>query len=89
MSQFRKDPEAVLDFAVDWTRWLSPAETITSHTITTEVGITKDSSSEADGVVTIWLSGGTAGQTYTVECLVVTSAGRTDERSFNVAVGDR
>lgn len=88
-SRFRKDPEAVLDFAFDWSPWLDVGETINTHTITASTGLTVNSSSEAAGVVTVWLSGGTAGNSYTVECLVVTSAGRTDERSFSLKVVER
>lgn len=89
MTRFRKDPEAVLDYAFDWTAWLQDGETITDHTITVAAGITNPSSSEAAGVVTVWLSGGTAGTTYTVECLITTSEGRTDERSMTVSVKER
>lgn len=89
MAQFRKDPEAVLDYEVDWTSWLAVGETITARTVTVPAGITKNSDSEAGGVVTVWLSGGTAGTSYTIECLITTSAGRTDERSFTVKVAER
>jgi len=86
---FLKDPEAVLDFGFSWASWLADAETISDHTITVPDGITLDSSSESDGVVTAWLSGGTAGTNYSVECLIVTTAGRTDERSIRVYVRER
>jgi hypothetical protein len=86
---FTKDPEAVLDYAFDWSDWLATGETISSHTITTETGITKDSDSEAAGVVTVWLSSGTAGTNYRVECKIVTSAGRTDERTIWIKVTNR
>jgi len=84
-----KDPSAVLDYAFDWTGWLAAGETITDHTITAEKGITVDSSTESDGKVTVWLSGGTAGINYKVACLVETSAGRTDERTLWIRVVDR
>lgn len=88
-----KDPDAVLDYAFDWSTWLdsdsSPVETINSHTITVSAGITKDSDSETDGVITIWLSGGTAGVSYTIACEIVTSAGRTDERSIIIQAQER
>ena len=84
-----KDPSAVLDYAFDWTGWLAAGETITDHTITADTGITVGSSTESDGKVTVWLSGGTAGINYKVACLVETSAGRTDERTLWIRVVDR
>ena len=84
-----KDPSAVLDYAFDWTGWLAAGETITDHTITADTGITVDSSTESDGKVTVWLSGGTAGINYKVACLITTTAGRTDERTIWITVRER
>jgi len=84
-----KDPSAVLDYAFDWTEWLATGETITDHTITADTGITVDSSTESDGKIIVWLSGGTAGINYKVACLVETSAGRTDERTIWITVRER
>jgi hypothetical protein len=84
-----KDPSAVLDYVFDWTEWLATGETITDHTITPDTGITVDSSTESDGKVTVWLSGGTAGENYKVACLITTSAGRTDERTIWIKVTNR
>ena len=84
-----KDPSAVLDYVFDWTEWLATGETITDHTITADTGITVDSSTESDGKVTVWLSGGTAGINYKVACLITTSAGRTDERTIWIKVTNR
>lgn len=84
-----KDPSAVLDWMFDWTDWLASGETIISHTITVDTGITNDSSTEDDGKVTVWLSGGTAGENYKVACLIETSAGRTDERTIWIKVVNR
>ena len=84
-----KDPSAVLDYVFDWTEWLAAAETITDHTITADTGITADSSTESDGKVTVWLSGGTAGINYKVACKITTSAGRTDERTIWIKVVER
>lgn len=84
-----KDPSAVLDWMFDWSDWLSSGETITDHTITVDTGITNDSSTEDAGKVTVWLSGGTAGENYKVACLIETSAGRTDERTIWIKVTNR
>lgn len=84
-----KDPSAVLDWMFDWTDWLASGETIISHTITADTGITVESSTEDAGKVTVWLSGGTAGINYKVACKITTSAGRTDERTIWIKVTDR
>jgi len=86
---FEKDPDAVLDYSFDWSDWLCDSETISSTVITVASGLTKDSDSESDGIVTIWLSGGTAGTSYTVACKIVTSSSRTDERSITIMVINR
>ena len=88
-NQYLKDPSAILDWAFDWTDWLAAAETITDHTITADTGITVDSSTELDGKIIVWLSGGTAGINYKVACLITTAAGRTDERTIWIKVTDR
>lgn len=89
MATYLKDPDAVLDFGFDWSDWLETGETISDYTITAETGITVDSDSEADGIVTVWLSGGTAGGNYPVACKIVTSASRTDERTMVIRVQNR
>ena len=89
MSIFIKDPDAVLDFSFDWTTWLDVAETIDDYTIDADTGITVDSDGEVDGVVTVWLSGGTAGLTYAVRCEIDTTDSRTDERTIMIQVKER
>lgn len=86
---YLKDPSAVLDWWFDWTDWLASDERIADHTITGETGITVDSSTENAGKVNVWLSGGTAGENYKVACLIVTSAGRIDERTIWIKVTNR
>lgn len=88
-STFEKDPDAVLDYQWDWSNWLAEGDTISSYDIDEDTGITVDSSSNDDDSVTVWLSGGTAGENYTVRCEIVTSDGRTDERSILIRVRER
>ena len=88
MSVFVKDPAAKLDYEFDWSDWLDSgaSETISSHDVTVESGLTHVSDSESAGVVTVWLSGGAAGTSYTVECEITTSANRIDERTIIIKV---
>ena len=92
-NQFVKDPDAVLDYVFDWrdasTPWLATSETIVDHIITADTGLVVDSSSENNGKVTVWLSGGTAGINYKVACLITTTEGRTDERTIWIKVTNR
>jgi len=86
---YTKDPDATLDFAFDWSEWLATNETISTYTLTASTGITLETEgafaqSESGGIVTVWLSGGTAGDWYTVACKITTNAGRTDERTMNI-----
>ena len=89
MERFTKDPDAVLDFHFDWSGWLASGETISSYVITTQTGITKDSDSDSSGIVTVWLSGGTAGSNYSLACKITTSDSRTDERTMTIEVRNR
>lgn len=95
-----KDPDAVLDWRWDWagstngtgrSDWLADGETISATTVTADDGLTVDSSTITDSStsVTAWLSGGTAGTTYSVACRITTSAGRTDERTIRIRVEER
>lgn len=90
-SSFLKDPDAVLDFKVDWTNWLAVAETLTSSSWTVPVGLTTASPapSNTTTAATIWLSGGTVGTTYTVTNHITSSAGRTDDRSITIQIVQR
>ena len=88
-SRFRKDPNAVLDWEFDWSAWLTDGESIASRTVTVSTGLTKDSDIASTSGVVVWLSGGTAGQSYTVACRITTTASRTDERTIRIDVGER
>ena len=101
-TSFTKDPDAVLDYKFDWapltngasggaSDWLASGETISTKTVTPSDGITVDGSeiTDTDTSVTLWLSGGTAGQDYTVACKIVTSDSRTDERTITIHVRNR
>ena len=92
---FPKDPSAVLDFPFNWNKavdpWLQSGETIDSYVITVASGLTLDAASENAGIVTVWLSGGTAGEVYDVACLITTSnvPERTDERTIRISCVER
>lgn len=86
---YRKDPDANLDYGIDWSDWLASGETISVSAWTVPSGITEGTKSNDGTTVKVWLSGGTAGEIYTISNKITTSDGRIDERSFDVVVEER
>lgn len=89
MTIFVKDGEAELDFVFDWSEWLEDGEVISTYVLTVSDGITKESDSKTTDAVTVWLSGGTVGELYSISCKITTSLGRIDERTMKIRVKDR
>jgi hypothetical protein len=83
---FGKGPNDSLDYQIDWTGWLGVGETITTSTWTVPTGLTAGLAVNSQTTATQWLSGGTIGQLYTVINRIVTSAGRTEERGFELVI---
>lgn len=88
MTTKRKDPGDKLDYKFDFANttnggaeadWLTSGESIASYTITADTGITvvSDSLTDSNKSVTVWLSGGTAGQRYKVVCQITTDSSPT------------
>ncbi len=87
-----KDPQAVLDYALDWgAQWLGTDTITTSEWTVTgpDTDLKVDSSSFTDGVATVWISGGTLGETYSLTNHIVTSEGREDDRTIEVRARDK
>jgi hypothetical protein len=91
-----KDPNAVLPYRFDWTDWLE-GDTILNADVAVSpdvaAGVKIDDHTHDTKVVTVWLSGGVAGQTYTVTCSVFPASGAAhnmrDDRSLLVRVKER
>lgn len=85
-----KDPNAVLDYPVDFSAWLADiTDTYDSHTVTCTGGLVCNSSSESAGVITPLLSAGTLGETATFTIRITTTAGRIDDRTFYLKIQER
>ena len=83
--QHSKDPNAILDYSIDWSLWLD-GDTIDTSVWTVAAGITNAADSSTTTTATIWLSGGTAGTSYTVSNRITTADGRTEDRSMTISV---
>lgn len=86
--QFTKDPDATLDYSIDWSKWLA-GDTILTSEWSVPTGLTQVNVSNTTTKATVWLSGGSAGQSYTVTNRIITAGGRTDERSIIIRVENR
>jgi hypothetical protein len=87
--RFVKDPNAVLDFVIDWSAWLG-VDTIHTDapdcTWTVPVGITSDLQTNTTTKATIWLSGGTLGAEYDLVNRIVTAGGRTEDCTITIVI---
>lgn len=76
-----KDPDEVKDYEFDWTDILK-GDTISGTTWTiSPSGLTKDSDTNNSSTTTIWVSGGTAGVTYSLMNEITTAGGRKYNRT--------
>ncbi len=93
--QITKDPDADLDYSIDWTAWFTGAETISTSTWTaypTDITMHSDGLDVSNKIATVWLSGGSLANPrggYEITNRIVTTASRTEERSIRVFMVQR
>jgi hypothetical protein len=80
-----KDPDEILDYAIDWTARLG-GDTVAQSQWIMPTGLTKDSDSKSPTMTIIWLSGGTLNKTYDVLNRVITTGGRTFDQTVRLKV---
>lgn len=84
-----KDPDAILDYPIDWSAWLEDDTIATSEWVAHDDGITIDNDTNTATVTVVWLSGGTVGERYRLTNHIVTAAGREDDRTISVRIRDK
>ena len=90
MSVFKKDPDAILDYSFDWTLYLTPlSDTIASVTFIGDVGLVLTNPSHTTTTATTFVSGGVVGSNMNLTCRIVTTGGRTDDRSITLKILNR
>lgn len=93
-----KDPQARLDFSIDWSCWINSGDTLATSVWFVET-IAGDGANNLDNyqdtldtvnhVATVWLQKGVAGHNYRVTNRITTANSLTDERYFRVFVKDK
>jgi hypothetical protein len=93
MSIYLKDPQASVDYAIDWpAAFIGPATIASSEWAVTPDeagGIAVAASSLDGGRCVATLEGGIAGRVYRVRNRLLLSDGRSDERSLMLRVEER
>jgi hypothetical protein len=88
-----KDPGATLQYSIDWSDWLPTGDTISTSTFVQEsthtANVTLSGTSTANGVTSVVIAGGAAGQIYTIRNTIVTADNNTDVRRFRIRVENR
>jgi len=88
---FVKDPNAILDYYVDWTAWLAGDTIVASSWCVMPASLAVDSDAIMVGLkkTVVWLSGGVAGATYQAVNHIETASGREDDRTIMIKVEDK
>ena len=84
-----KDPDAVIDYQIDWSDWLASSEVISTSVWIVSTGIVKDSDTNTTTTTTIWLSGGAAELSYTLTNRITTNSARTEDRTMRISIIDK
>ena len=94
MTGFIKDPDAILDYGFDWSRWLQAGETISSSQwiVPEDLTIVNDTF-DSFGNTVVWLSGGIPSSVpYKITNRITTNSSpvpRVEDRSFTLRVRER
>ena len=88
MKTFTKDPDAKLDYTVDWTDFLAAAsDTISASSfISSSDDLTLEDESMLDGIHTVFVSGGTLNEVYRVTSRIETVGGRINDNSLRLLI---
>ena len=87
-NEFTKDPDALLDYMVDWTKWLG-TDTISLSTWIVPTGITKHADANTTTTATIELLSGTKDNTYEVVNRIDTDGGRINDQTIIIHIKDK
>ena len=83
-----KDPDATLDYEIDWEPLLS-GDTIASVVWVIDAELTSVAETNTTTTAKIWLSGGTVGSRHSAVCRITTAGGRVDDRTLTLTITNR
>lgn len=88
LETFTKQPNEVQDYDIDFNEYLTSmgGDSITAHVVPPVDGLDIITSTVVNGVVKVFIGGGTSGQKYVVTVRVNTSGGRVREAEIAIKV---
>lgn len=91
---FKKDPDAVLDYSVDWSPWLVEGDYIVSVEWVPSAGVTVGDvapylPTHTNTTATAWVFGGVLDADEFVICRITTFAGRVEDRTIRLLMVER
>ena len=89
MASYIKDPDALLDYKLNWSLWLEGLDTISNSNWIVPTGLTLEANVFDDTTATAWLSGGDLNATYKVVNRINTTAGRVEDRTITIRIRNR
>jgi hypothetical protein len=85
-----KDKDSLLDYTHLWSEWLAEvSDTIVDSTWVADDGIVIENQSNTTTEATVWLSGGSVGNQYSIVNEIETAGGRIDNRTLIVKVREK
>ena len=85
LKSFPKDPDAVLDYYLDWTSFLAGDTIVTLAWVATGTVTIRDPAVVGD-FTRIWVEGGTAGELVDLTNHIVTTEGREEDGTLRLKV---
>jgi len=86
MKVFKKTPDGILDYGLDWVSWLEEGDTIVASEWEADTGVTVDSDEFTTTLTTAFISGGSIHKSYNITNTITTDGGRTTSRSIRIDV---
>jgi hypothetical protein len=91
LTTYGKASTSVLDYGLDWSGWLSSSEALSCSVWVVESGLNSSSVSTSTSISSVWISGGTVGQSYEAANTIWTDSNpqRKTTRTIKIVVMDK
>jgi hypothetical protein len=86
---FVHDPDAILDYTIDWAAWLDGDTLSTSLWAVAAGTATLDDEAISGDLAQVWVSDTVTGEVLTITNSVLTVGGRADDRTLTLLIQER